>query len=154
QVVRAAALLLLEHLHEGWLALAEEVLEEAQAGLELAALGRGVEYNVAHLAPGLAAGVRAGDAPGALELLSAEAQLAVQGHRRQALDEPVRRQEQVALAARQELLAVPVGPYPIQLLAHPPAGHAGRAVPRLGQQDGRAFLFLGPLGLARGQFGG
>src|SRR5262245_46625446 len=89
----------------------------------------------------------ADDADGALERLAADPQLAVERDRRQAVEEPVGGEVDVALA-RDELLAVPVGPHAVELLAHPPADEVGLVVPRLGEQHRRAFLRLA-LGLAR-----
>ena len=127
--------------------LADALVDELQALLEgLFQLGR-IEDDVADLLPVVALVLPADDADGALELLAAQPQFAVERHVGQAGDEPVGGVEEIA-QPRQELLAVPEGADAVELLAQPPAGRVGDAVPALGQQQRRRLsVFLARLSL-------
>jgi hypothetical protein len=110
---------------------------------------RRVEDDIAEFPPVLAFVLPADDADGALEHPAPQPQLAVEGYIGQAGDEPVGGEEGVAQAG-EELPSVPEGADAVELLAQPPAGRVGDAVPALGQQQGRfgdfALVVRGRLG--------
>ena len=112
---------------------------EGEAVLEGRAEGGGVEDDERDLLPVVALVLPAHHADGALEALAPAPQLAVEGHGGQAGHEPIGRVVAVA-EAREELLPVPVGAHPVELLAHPPAGEVLVVVPGVGEEDGRALL--------------
>ena len=113
--------------------------------LEWAADAGSVEQHVLDLPPVVALVLPADDAHGTLERLAVEPQFAVERYGGQAGDEPVGSMIDVALP-RKKLLAVPLGPHAVELLAHPPAGQVRVVVPRMGQEQlgcGVRVLFRG-----------
>ena len=155
QVIDAAALLVGVQLHVLGLHRRQGVAHERQSLLERRFHRRSIEHQIRDLPPVLALVLPADDADRPLKRLAGQPQFAVERRLRQRLDEPVRGVIEVALP-RDELLAVPVGPHAVELLAHPPAGQVGVVRPGLGQKQRRAArllvalrAFLRGLGLLR-----
>src|SRR5689334_21663417 len=80
----------------------------------------------------------ADDADGALELLAADPELAIQRFQRQAGGEPVRCEVAMPLA-RQKLRAGPEGAHAVELLAQPVAGRIHVVRPGFGEQEWRCL---------------
>ena len=137
QVVDAAAQLVGVERGERRLPPREAVPEEPHPLLERPARRRGIEHQEADLLPGVRLVLPADDADRPLERFAGDPQLAVERQVGQPLDEPVGSVVKVALAG-DELLAVPVRPHAVELLAHPPPGEVAGVVPRLGEEDRRA----------------
>src|SRR5262245_6722877 len=140
-MVQAAATLLWMSSGIDELVLAKEFSKVLQAMLERIFQRWRVEHNVADLFPQIILILPADDAHRALELFAIDPQLAIQGRFWQSCGKPVGRMIEVS-EARDELLAVPVGPHAVELLAHPPPREVRSAVPGLGKQQWRSSVFL------------
>src|SRR5882724_10719952 len=89
-------------------AFGERVFEESEAFFKSAIGCRSVEDEETDFVPEITFILAADNADCALEFFAVDPEFAVEGHGRKALDEPIRRVIDVALA-REELFAIPIG---------------------------------------------